>query len=145
MLGPTYKKVFVPTNFQYHLRCETRRSFRLNRVRKFLTMELDYKILVQRHSNDFWDKSSDELQSLKSIYSADFGEKTLSPWDLLDSIETSNRKTLFPNLNVAFRILSTIPATVASVQCPLYSVSKIIKNVLPYDRVKMDYQAWECR
>jgi len=43
--------------------------------------------LVQRYPKHL-DELTDELQSLKLIYSANFGEKTLSPMDLLNTIKT---------------------------------------------------------
>lgn len=46
--------------------------------------------LVKQYPKDLGDELTDELQSLKLIYSANFGEKTLSPWDLLNAIKTSN-------------------------------------------------------
>jgi hypothetical protein len=69
--------------------------------------------LVQNYSKDL-DELTDELQSLKLIYSANFGEKTLSSMDLLNAIKTLKLENLFPNITVALRILITISATVAS-------------------------------
>jgi len=68
--------------------------------------------LVKQYSKDLGDELTDELQSLKLIYSANFGEKTLSPWDLHNAIKISNLENVFPNLTVALRIFITIPATV---------------------------------
>lgn len=81
--------------------------------------------LVKRYPEDL----GDELQSLKLIYSANFGEKTLSPWDFLNAIKTSNLENLFPNLIVALRIFITIPASAASAERS-FSVLKRVKNVL---------------
>jgi len=85
--------------------------------------------LVKQYPKDLGDELTDELQSLRLIYSANFGEKTLSPWDLLNARKTSNLENLFPNLTVALRIFITIPATVASAERSL-SVLKRVKNVL---------------
>ena len=85
--------------------------------------------LLKQYPKDLGDELTDELQSLKLIYSANFGEKTLSPWDLLNAIKTSNLENLFPNLTVALRIFITIPATVASAERS-FSVLKRVKNVL---------------
>jgi hypothetical protein len=84
--------------------------------------------LVQRYPKDL-DELTDELQSLKLIYSANFGEKTLSPMDLLNAIKTLKLENLFPNITVALRIFITIPATVASAERS-FSVLKRVKNVL---------------
>lgn len=85
--------------------------------------------LVKQYPKDLGDELTDELQSLKLIYSANFGVKTLSPWNLLNAIKTSNLENLFPNLTVALRIFITIPATVASAERS-FSVLKRVKNVL---------------
>ncbi|KAL4153194.1 hypothetical protein QTP88_001027 [Uroleucon formosanum] len=85
--------------------------------------------LVKQYPKDLGDELTDELQSLRLIYSANFSEKTLSPWDLLNAIKTSNLEKLFPNLTVALRIFITIPATVANAERS-FSVLKRVKNVL---------------
>lgn len=43
---------------------------------------------------------TDKLQILKLIYSANFWEKTFSPWYYLNTIKTLNLENLFPNLYV---------------------------------------------
>lgn len=85
--------------------------------------------LVQRYPKDLGDDLSDELQSLKLIFSSNFGDKIISPIDLLNKIKTLNLETLFPNLSVALRIFATIPATVASAERS-FSVLNRVKNVL---------------
>ncbi|KAF0754583.1 zinc finger MYM-type protein 1-like [Aphis craccivora] len=85
--------------------------------------------LVKQYPKDLGYELTDELQSLKLIYSANFGEKTLSPWNILNAIKTSNLENLFLNLTVALRIFITIPATVASAERS-FSVLKRVTNVL---------------
>lgn len=97
--------------------------------------------LVQRYPKDLGDDLSDELQSLKLIFSSNFGDKIISPIDLLNKIKTLNLETLFPNLSVALRIFATIPATVASAERS-FSVLNRVKNVLRSTIcVKTDCQA----
>lgn len=55
-----------------------------------------------------------ECQSLKLTYSVDFDENTLSLWDFLNNVKTSNQQTLFFNINVALPIFSTIPDSVVT-------------------------------
>lgn len=50
--------------------------------------------MVQRYlKQDLGDNCTDELKSIKLIHSANFDEKTFSPWNLLNNIKTSNLKT----------------------------------------------------
>jgi len=84
--------------------------------------------LVQRYLKDL-DELTDELQSLKLIYSANFGEKTLSPMDLLNSIKTLKLENLFPNITMTLIVFITIPATVASAERS-FSVLKRGKTIL---------------
>lgn len=86
-------------------------------------------VLVHRYPKDLGDELCDELHSLKLVYSANFGEKTLSPLDLLNKIKCFNLETLFSNITVALRIFATIPATVASAERS-FSVLNRVKNVL---------------
>lgn len=58
------------------------------------------KIQIMHMIIDFTDK----LQSLKLIYSANFWEKTFSPWHYLNAVKNLNLENLFPNLNVNIRI-----------------------------------------
>lgn len=44
---------------------------------------------VQQYQMDLMYKLTVVLKSLKLIYSANFGEKTLSSWDLLNDIKTT--------------------------------------------------------
>lgn len=85
--------------------------------------------LVQRHQKDLGTDLLEELVSLKQIYEANFGGKTLLPFELLKKIKLFNLESLFPNLTVALRIFATIPATVASAERS-FSVLNRIKNVL---------------
>jgi len=82
--------------------------------------------LVKQYAKDLGDELADELQSLKLMYSANFGEKTLSPYN---AIKTSNLENLFHNLTLALKIFITIPATVTSAE-RFFSVLKRVKNVL---------------
>lgn len=72
---------------------------------------------------------TDELQSLKCIYLASFGEKTLLLLNLLNAIKILKLENVFPYLTVALWIFITIPATVASAKLS-FSVPKRVKNVL---------------
>lgn len=92
-------------------------------------MQIKATALVQRYPKDLGKELYDELHSLKLVYSANFGEKTLSPLDLLNKIKSLNLETIFPNLTVALRIFATIPATVSSAERS-FSVLNRVKNVL---------------
>lgn len=52
------------------------------------------------------------MNKLNKICSANFGEKTFSSWDYLNSVKTSNLDTLFRNLNFNLQIFYMIPATI---------------------------------
>lgn len=64
---------------------------------------------VQQYAKNTENELIEQLQSLKSIYSGDFGEKTFLHWDLLNGIKTSNLEIVFSNLNVAVWMFSTPP------------------------------------
>ncbi len=70
-----------------------------------------------------------EIKHLPTVHRANFGNKQLSPLELLNSLTGYKLEQLFPNLCVSLRIFLTIPATVASAERS-FSKLKQIKNYL---------------
>lgn len=62
------------------------------------------------------DKFIDEFQNLKSMYTTNFCEQILSPWNLLNNSKTSSLETLFSHLNAGLWIFFTIPAPVTNAE-----------------------------
>ena len=79
------------------------------------------------------DVSQDQLKEgiihLKSIHCANFGDKALSPQDLLNKISEFNLYEIFGNICVALRIFCTLPVTVASAERS-FSKLNLIKNFM---------------
>ena len=75
------------------------------------------------------DELLEELKSLKLIHTANFGQKTLTPFTLLNQIVEKEYEHLFPYLTISLRIFLTLPVTVASAERS-FSKLKLIKNRL---------------
>lgn len=86
--------------------------------------------LVTQYPKDLGNELTDELQSLKYIYLANFGEKVkILLLDLINAIKILKLENVFPNLTVTLWILITIFATAASTEHS-FSVFKSVINVL---------------
>ena len=75
------------------------------------------------------DELLEELKSLKLIHTANFGQKTLNPFTLLNQIVEKNFAHLFPYLIISLRIFLPLPVTVATAERS-FSKLKLIKNRL---------------
>ena len=70
-----------------------------------------------------------ELLHLKVIHRANFGDESLDPLSLLNSIVKAGLEEIFFNVCTALRIFCTLPVTVASAERS-FSKRKLIKNHL---------------
>jgi hypothetical protein len=71
----------------------------------------------------------EELNSLKMIHRANFGDSCLTPINLLNKLTQMNLEPLYPYVSITLRIFLTLPVTVASAERS-FSKLKIIKNYL---------------
>ena len=71
----------------------------------------------------------EEMVHIRSIHKANFGEKSLNPLQLLNSISQCKLDEIFFNVCTALRIFCTLPVTVASAERS-FSKLKLIKNFL---------------
>ena len=69
-----------------------------------------------------------EMQHLPLVHKAHFGKPELKPLELLNLLTDYKLCEIFPNVCVSFRILLTIPATVASAERS-FSKLKLIKKL----------------
>ena len=84
---------------------------------------------VQEYSVDVSEELVQEMDDLKAIHAANFGEEQLHPIDLLNSLHKCRLQTLFPNCCIALRLFCTLPVTVAEAERS-FSKLKLIKNYL---------------
>ena len=71
----------------------------------------------------------DEVIYLKVIHSANFGDDSSSPFNLLEKGSEFKLVEIFPNFCIALRIFCTLPVTVASAERS-FSKLKLIENFL---------------
>ena len=71
----------------------------------------------------------DEVIYLKVIHSANFGDDSSSPFNLLEKGSEFKLAEIFPNFCIALRIFCTLPVTVASAERS-FSKLKLIENFL---------------
>ena len=83
---------------------------------------------ASRYRNDVSeDRLAEEVMHLKVIHDANFGAKSLAPFDLLNEIARFKLEEIFGNVCIALRIFCSIPATVASAERSFSKLS-LIKN-----------------
>ena len=87
------------------------------------------KSLADQYSVDISADLLNELEHLKTIHVANLGQKSLSPFDLLNRLHTLKIDTLFPNLVIMLRIFCTLPVTVAQAERSFSTLARV-KNVL---------------
>ena len=87
------------------------------------------KNLADKYADDINTDLLNELEHLKTIHVANLGQKTLSPFDLLNRLHTLKIDTLFPNVVIMLRIFCTIPVTVAQAERSFSTLARV-KNVL---------------
>ena len=78
-----------------------------------------------------------ELEHLKTIHVANLGQKTLSPFDLLNRLHTLKIDTLFPNVLIMLRIFCTLPVTVAQAErsfSPWARVENVLRSTMCQER-----------
>ncbi|XP_003390771.3 PREDICTED: uncharacterized protein LOC100638699 [Amphimedon queenslandica] len=68
---------------------------------------------VDAYSVDVSNDLIQEMDEIKKIHTANFGEDQLQPFELLNSLNKYKLTTLFPNCCIALRIFCTLPVTVA--------------------------------
>ena len=71
----------------------------------------------------------EEVLQMKTVHVANFGEKALDPYSLLNQIAKFNLEEIFYNFCTALRIFCTLPVTVASAERS-FSKLKLIKNFM---------------
>ena len=87
------------------------------------------KNLADKYADDISTDLLNELEHLKTIHVANLGQKTLSPFDLLNRLHTLKIDTLFPNVVIMLRIFCTLPVTVAQAERSFSTLARV-KNVL---------------
>ena len=92
-------------------------------------LELRAKSFIKHYNLDVSEELIQEVKHLRRIHSANFGEESLCPIDLLNKLYNYKLVPLFPNCCVALRIFCSIPATVAEAERS-FSKLNIIKNYL---------------
>ena len=101
---------------------------------KYLDMSTeDVRIAAKRVADKYAiDISADllnELEHLKTIHVANLGQKSLSPFDLLNRLHALKVESLFPNVVIMLRIFCTLPVTVAQAERSFSTLARV-KNVL---------------
>ena len=71
----------------------------------------------------------EEMLRLIAIHTANFGNSSLPPLELLSTIRKLKLEEIFPNIWVALRMFCTLPVTVASAERS-FSKLKLVKNFL---------------
>ena len=88
------------------------------------------EVFAGKYSGDVsQDQLKEEIILLKSIHYDNFGDKALSPQDLLNKISEFNLYEIFGNICVTLRIFCTLPVTVASAERS-FSKLNLIKNFM---------------
>lgn len=101
---------------------------------KYLDMNTEDVLIAAKNLADKYavDISADllnELEHLKTVHAANLGQKSLSPFDLLNRLHTLKIDTLFPNVVIMLRIFCTLPVTVAQAERSFSTLARV-KNVL---------------
>ena len=87
------------------------------------------KNLADKYAVDISADLLSELEHLKTIHVANLGQKSLSPFDLLNRLNTLKINTLFPNVIIMLRIFCTLPVIVAQAERSFSTLARV-KNVL---------------
>ena len=87
------------------------------------------KNLADKYADDINTDLLNELEHLKTIHAANLGQKTLSPFYLLNCLHTLKIDTLFPNVVIMLRIFCTLPVTVAQAERSFSTLARV-KNVV---------------
>ena len=81
--------------------------------------------LADKYADDITTDLLNELEHLKTIHVANLGQKTLSPFDLLNRLHTLKIDTLFPNVVIMLRIFCTLPVTVAQAERSFSTLARV--------------------
>ena len=88
------------------------------------------EVFGMKYANDVSGNDlKEEVLRLKAIHSANFGNSSLRPLELLSTIRKFKLEEIFPNVCIALRIFCTLPVTVASAERS-FSKLKLVKNFL---------------
>ena len=87
-------------------------------------------VFGKKYANDVSKKDlKEEMLRLKAIHSANFGNSSLPPFELLSTIKKFSLEEIFPNVCIGLRMFCTLPVTVASAERS-FSKLKLVKNFL---------------
>ena len=87
-------------------------------------------VFGKKYANDVSKKDlKEEMLRLKAIHSANFGNSSLPPFELLSTIRKFRLEEIFPNVCIGLRMFCTLPVTVASGERS-FSKLKLVKNFL---------------
>ena len=87
-------------------------------------------VFGKKYANDVSKKDlKEEMLRLKAIHSANFGNSSLPPFELLSTIRKFRLEEIFPNVCIGLRMFCTLPVTVASAERS-FSKLKLVKNFL---------------
>ena len=74
-------------------------------------------VFGKKYANDVSKKDlKEEMLRLKAIHSANFGNSSLPPFELLSTIRKFRLEEIFPNVCIGLRMFCTLPVTVASAE-----------------------------
>ena len=86
-------------------------------------------VFEKKYANDVSKDLKEEMLRLKAIHSANFGNSSLPPFELLSTIRKFRLEEIFPNVCIGLRMFCTLPVTVASAERS-FSKLKLVKSFL---------------